>query len=441
MLSFIFNEAMRDLRRAGRVGISAILLIALSLTALGGFWLLSLNLGRAIDQWGDRVRVIVYLKDEPPAAQARGSPAADRGGGRHPAPALRVQGRGAARAQALARQPGRRGRPAAAQPAARVRRGDARRGDRHAGGHPRAGGTARPLPEVEEVQGGSQWVDGLAQFRRLFQGMGLVVGAVLALAAILTVTTATTLVLHLRRDEMEIMRLVGATESVIRWPRLLQGMAQGLLAAIVALATLEIAYAVAVPRLEPLLPVTHRPRARRPSSRRCRRWPSSGPAPCWARWAACSPEGARRHDRRAGGSALALAVASALLAPAALGPGAQARERGRDRRQAAATCSRPRSAPRGAAEGGRRAQARGGRAERAEGIDQRLTRSASRWWRSTRACGARRPTSRELQGEIGRLQTPPLRAGGRARPAPPRALQAAGPGRRRCPSCSPATTR
>jgi cell division transport system permease protein len=79
---------------------------------------------------------------------------------------------------------------------------------------------------------------------------------VLAVAAILTVTTATTLVLHLRRDEMEIMRLVGATEHVIRAPRLVQGMAQGLVAAIVALATLEIAFALAVPRLEPLLPVT-----------------------------------------------------------------------------------------------------------------------------------------------------------------------------------------
>jgi cell division transport system permease protein len=112
------------------------------------------------------------------------------------------------------------------------------------------------LPEVEEVQSGSQWVDGLAQFRRLFQGVGLAIGAVLAVAAILTVTTATTLVLHLRRDEMEIMRLVGATERVIRWPRLLQGMAQGLVASIVALAALELAYAVAVPRLEPLLPVT-----------------------------------------------------------------------------------------------------------------------------------------------------------------------------------------
>src|ERR1700730_8531152 len=69
MLSFIFNEAMRDLRRAGRVGISAILLIALSLTALGGVWLLSLHLGRALDRGGDRVRVIGSLKDEPPAAR------------------------------------------------------------------------------------------------------------------------------------------------------------------------------------------------------------------------------------------------------------------------------------------------------------------------------------------------------------------------------------
>ena len=106
------------------------------------------------------------------------------------------------------------------------------------------------------MQGGAQWVEGLAQFQRLFQLVGLGVGAVLALAAILTVTTATTLVLHLRRDEMEIMRLVGAAESVIRLPRLLQGMAQGLVAGTLALAVLEAAFALAAPWLEPLLPVT-----------------------------------------------------------------------------------------------------------------------------------------------------------------------------------------
>jgi len=112
------------------------------------------------------------------------------------------------------------------------------------------------LAEIDDVQGGAQWVEGLAQFQHLFQLVGLLVGAVLALAAILTVTTATTLVLHLRRDEMDIMRLVGASETVIRLPRVLQGTAQGLVAATLALAVLETVYAVAAPRLEPLLPLT-----------------------------------------------------------------------------------------------------------------------------------------------------------------------------------------
>ena len=256
MLGFIFNEAMRDLRRAGRVGVSAILLIALSLTALGGFWLLSLNLGRAIAQWGDRVRVIVYLKDEPPAArleellqriEAVGGVQRLRFVSK--AEALRVLKRSLGSQADVAEQLPRNPLPASVEvtPDAAMATPEGTRA---------LVSRLAALPEVEEVQGGSQWVDGLAQFRRLFQGVGLAVGAVLALAAILTVTTATTLVLHLRRDEMEIMRLVGATKNVIRWPRLLQGMAQGLVASIVALATLELAYAVAVPRLEPLLPVT-----------------------------------------------------------------------------------------------------------------------------------------------------------------------------------------
>src|SRR5712691_10475276 len=247
---------MRDLRRAGRVGVSAILLIALSLTALGGFWLLSLNLGRAIDQWGDRVRVIVYLKDEPtPAKLDDLLQRIEAVGGIQrlryisKAEALRALKRSLGSQADVADQLPRNPLPASVEvtPDAAIATPEGTRAL-----------VARlvALPEVEEVQGGSQWVEGLEQFRRLFQGVGLVVGAVLALAAILTVTTATTLVLHLRRDEMEIMRLVGASETVIRLPRLLQGMAQGLLAAVVALAVLEVVYALAVPRLEPLLPVT-----------------------------------------------------------------------------------------------------------------------------------------------------------------------------------------
>jgi cell division transport system permease protein len=256
MLSFIINEAMRDLRRAGRIGLAAILLIALSLTALGGFWLLSLNLGRAIDQWGDRVRVIVYLKEEPSAAKVEELLQRIEGVGGiqrvryvSKAEALRVLKRSLGGQADVADQLPRNPLPASVEvtPDAMAATPE---------GTQALVGRLATLPEVDEIQGGSQWVEGLAQFRLLFQGVGLVIGAVLAVAAILTVTTATTLVLHLRRDEMEIMRLVGATEHVIRAPRLVQGMAQGLVAAIVALAALEVAYALAVPRLEPLLPVT-----------------------------------------------------------------------------------------------------------------------------------------------------------------------------------------
>ena len=71
MLGFLIGEAVRDLRRAGRVAVSAIVLITLSLAALGGFWLLSLNLERAMAQWRERVRIIVYLKREPASREAQ----------------------------------------------------------------------------------------------------------------------------------------------------------------------------------------------------------------------------------------------------------------------------------------------------------------------------------------------------------------------------------
>ena len=50
MFGFLLGEALRDLRRAGRVAVSAILLITLSLAALGAFWLLSSNMSEAITQ-------------------------------------------------------------------------------------------------------------------------------------------------------------------------------------------------------------------------------------------------------------------------------------------------------------------------------------------------------------------------------------------------------
>ncbi|OGL18898.1 MAG: hypothetical protein A3K12_13140, partial [Candidatus Rokubacteria bacterium RIFCSPLOWO2_12_FULL_71_19] len=250
------GEAVRDLRRAGRVGLSAVVLITLSLAALGGFWLVSLNLERAVTQWRERLRVVAYLREEPRSEavaelirKVQAVPGVQRVRYVSRSEALESLKRTLGGQSSVVDQLPRNPLPASVE----VTPDEA---------------TATPegtralvqrlvaLPEVEEVQGGAEWVESLAQWRRLFQLTGLGVGAVLALAAILTVTTATTLVLHVRRDEMEIMRLVGATERVIRLPLLLQGMAQGLMGAVIALGGLEAAYALLAPRLEPLLTLT-----------------------------------------------------------------------------------------------------------------------------------------------------------------------------------------
>jgi cell division transport system permease protein len=253
MLGFLAGEAARDLRRAGRVGLSAILLITLSLAALGCFWLLSLNLGRAVEQWRERVRVVAYLREEPRGAgvddllaRVQALDGVQRVRFVSRAEALSSLKRSLGAQASVVDQLPRNPLPASLEvtptPEAATPDGTRELVQR-----------LSAMSEVDEVQGGAEWVESLAQWQRLFQLTGLGVGAVLALAAILTVTTATTLVLHARRDEMEIMRLVGATEAVIRLPLLLQGMTQGLLGAALALAALVAAHAVFAPRLEPLL--------------------------------------------------------------------------------------------------------------------------------------------------------------------------------------------
>jgi cell division transport system permease protein len=255
VVGFLVGEAFRDLRRAGRVAISAIVLIMLSLGAVGSFLLLSGNLGKAVATWRDRLRVIVYLKQEPSTAasaalvrKVEGLPgvAAVRYVSRADALAAlkQVLGKEKGAADSLTSNP----LPASFEvtPSAEGATPDGAR---------RLVERLSALPEAEDVAGGVEWVDKLARLQRLVTLVGLGFGAVLAVAAILTVTTATTLVLHARRHETEIMRLVGAPELTIRLPLLLQGMVQGLLGAALALIALAVAFRFAAPKLEPLMTV------------------------------------------------------------------------------------------------------------------------------------------------------------------------------------------
>ncbi len=255
MLGFLAGEALRDLVRAGWIAASSVLLITLSLLTLGGFWMFSTNVGHAVARWREQLRIIVYLKDEPPLSAVEALEARVHSGGG----VARVQY--VPKAEALRRLKRELGAQAGVAdmlpnplPAALEVIPDAT-ASTPAGTRTLIQRLAA-MPEVDEVQGGTEWVERLAQIQRLLQLVGLGIGGLLAFAAILTVTTATTLVLYARREELEIMRLVGAPEAVIRLPLLLQGIGQGLLGAVAALLCLAAAYRVAGPRMEPLVQLT-----------------------------------------------------------------------------------------------------------------------------------------------------------------------------------------
>jgi cell division transport system permease protein len=91
---------------------------------------------------------------------------------------------------------------------------------------------------VRDVEFGREWLDkleALGRGLRVFAAGALV--AVLG-AALLVVANTIRLAVYARRDEIEIMKLVGASDWFVRWPFILEGMLVGALGAVVSLAVL-----------------------------------------------------------------------------------------------------------------------------------------------------------------------------------------------------------
>ncbi|MEX2526326.1 MAG: permease-like cell division protein FtsX [Gemmatimonadota bacterium] len=92
----------------------------------------------------------------------------------------------------------------------------------------RVAGMAEAYPFVEDVRFGQDWVDRLFLLRRLAGITSGVLGLSFAVVAALIIATAIRIALFARREEIHIMRLVGARDGFIRRPFLLEGAATGL---------------------------------------------------------------------------------------------------------------------------------------------------------------------------------------------------------------------
>ncbi len=93
----------------------------------------------------------------------------------------------------------------------------------------------RDAPFVEDVRYGQDWLDKVYLLRRVAGASALVVGGAFALVAALIIGAAIRLAVFARRDEISIMRLVGATDGFIRRPFLLEGLITGVLGSLVAI--------------------------------------------------------------------------------------------------------------------------------------------------------------------------------------------------------------
>jgi len=94
------------------------------------------------------------------------------------------------------------------------------------------------IPGITEVQYGEEWVRRFNSFLNFMRLLGILLGGFLVIAAIFIVSNTIKLTIYSRRDELEVMALVGATRFFIKAPFLLEGLMQGLAGSVLSLALL-----------------------------------------------------------------------------------------------------------------------------------------------------------------------------------------------------------
>lgn len=102
----------------------------------------------------------------------------------------------------------------------------------------------RRFPEITEVQYGEEWVKRFSDFMSLIRFAGTLVGGFLVLAVVFIVANTIKLTIFSRKDELELMGLVGASRFFIKAPFLIEGVIQGFSGVCLAILILTGVYAL-----------------------------------------------------------------------------------------------------------------------------------------------------------------------------------------------------
>lgn len=106
------------------------------------------------------------------------------------------------------------------------------------------------LEEVDEVHYSHEWVEKVQAIMGAVKLIGVIFGGLLFLAALFIIINTIKLTIYSRHDEVEILKLVGATNRFVKAPFLIEGSIQGFLGGLTALVILFFGYLVAVSRID-----------------------------------------------------------------------------------------------------------------------------------------------------------------------------------------------
>jgi cell division transport system permease protein len=243
------RSAGAGLRGSPFTSLVAVATIAITLLLVGAFALLVANMEALLERFGDELRLSAYLEEgldagaeQALAEQARGLPgvaAVTLVGKAEALARFRASvGGGAALLEGLDENP----LPASLEVLLAPEQ-------RSPGGLAAVAERLRALPGVDDLAYGFDWVEGYTRALALVRGVGSVIGAVLALAALLIVANTIRLAVYARRDEIEILLLVGASRSFVAIPFLLEGCGQGALGGGLAAGVLYAVYRLTLPVL------------------------------------------------------------------------------------------------------------------------------------------------------------------------------------------------
>jgi len=242
-LTYFVNEATESLLRSWRAAMLAILTIAAGLFVLGFFLMVNSNLQRVVGRWSEAAEMSVFLKEDVTKEQLQALDAAVAQSG------LAVERKHMTKKDAVARF--REDFPDLAGAADRLERNPfpaslevrlAPGARDQAANVDALASRLTAMPGVADVRYDRRWLSRLGSAVRFLRTVGLVIVALLAIAAALTVANVVRLAAYARRDEIEIMQLVGAPFAFIRGPFIAEGILQGGVGALVAIVSLWVVF-------------------------------------------------------------------------------------------------------------------------------------------------------------------------------------------------------